>query len=290
MKKTIIYVIIVLMLGSMFASTLPFQSKDNMNVLLLQSVEEIADEALLQQSADIMEQRLRSIGIKNAGFTISASQATIGISFKDDATVQAAAWFLSSRGDLGFYETGSRKEVIGMLQAELKLLELLQVNKDSKMPAAILGAFERSELTAVTEQLLALNNQDMREAGIAFAWGAVPLEGAQLNLYILKGTSPIDASMIENAVVDKDRINGNAEVFIDLDRMGAMGFHDLTGRSISKAVAIVVDNIVYAAPVVQEAISGGKCMISASFSDLEAAQLAAIISSGELPLDFKIVK
>ena len=79
-------------------------------------------------------------------------------------------------------------------------------------------------------------------------------------------------------------------MLIDFDQIGGLEFHDLSESNISKCVAIVLDNLVYAAPVVQQAISGGKCMISGKFSGNELAQLAAIINNGELPLEFQLAK
>lgn len=290
MKKTIIYVIIVLMLGSMFASALPFSGKNNSNEIVLQCIGQEASETLLKQSALIMENRLKSIGIQTNAIEISSDPGSIEISFKEEIDLGNAARLLCSKGELGFFETGDRNEVVRMLQGEDELLRILNASDSKHLPAAIFGVCERSELVKVTELLKGLDDQDLINAGILFAWGASPVEQDLWQLYILKGEATIDASNVEKASVEGDKRTGSTYVMIDLDQRGGQEFQDLTKRSVSKAVAIVLDNIVYSAPVVQEAISGGKCMISGKFSDNEAAQLAAIIDSGELPLDFKVLK
>lgn len=64
----------------------------------------------------------------------------------------------------------------------------------------------------------------------------------------------------------------------------------MTARNINKPVAFVVDDIVYAAPVINEKIAHGKISLTGGgFSKTEVRKLVAVISSGPMPLKFKIV-
>ena len=51
-------------------------------------------------------------------------------------------------------------------------------------------------------------------------------------------------------------------VSIDFDARGARLFDQITAENVKKRLAIVLDNNVYSAPVIQERISGGKAQIS----------------------------
>jgi preprotein translocase subunit SecD len=67
-------------------------------------------------------------------------------------------------------------------------------------------------------------------------------------------------------------------------------FESMTARNINKPVAFVVDDIVYASPMIKEKIAHGKISLTGGgFSKNEVRKLVAVISSGPMPLKFKIV-
>ncbi|HXN07537.1 MAG TPA: protein translocase subunit SecD, partial [Nitrospiria bacterium] len=55
-------------------------------------------------------------------------------------------------------------------------------------------------------------------------------------------------------------------------------------------LAIILDNVVYSAPVIQDRISGGRAQISGSFTPEEATFLAMILRAGALPAPVKIIQ
>lgn len=64
----------------------------------------------------------------------------------------------------------------------------------------------------------------------------------------------------------------------------------MTKKNIGKPVAIVVDNFIISAPVVQQEIIEGNAVISGNFTTDEAKKLAISINSGALPLSIKLVE
>ena len=64
----------------------------------------------------------------------------------------------------------------------------------------------------------------------------------------------------------------------------------MTARNVGKPVAVVLDNFVYSAPNVNEAITTGNSQISGSYTIKEAQDLAEILESGKLPAPAKIVQ
>jgi SecD/SecF fusion protein len=65
---------------------------------------------------------------------------------------------------------------------------------------------------------------------------------------------------------------------------------NLTAASIGKRVAIVLDNYVYSAPVINGEIPNGRSSISGSFTVEEAKDLANVLKAGKLPAPTRIVE
>jgi SecD/SecF fusion protein len=64
----------------------------------------------------------------------------------------------------------------------------------------------------------------------------------------------------------------------------------MTRKNIDKAIAIVVDELVYSAPFVNGEIEGGRADISGGFTAKEAKQLANMMSGGYLPIRLTLIK
>ncbi len=79
-------------------------------------------------------------------------------------------------------------------------------------------------------------------------------------------------------------------VSLDFNAHGARLFDQITGENVKKRLAIVLDNNVYSAPVIQERISGGKAQISGSFTTEEASDLAIVLRAGALPAPVKVIQ
>jgi preprotein translocase subunit SecD len=79
-------------------------------------------------------------------------------------------------------------------------------------------------------------------------------------------------------------------VSMDFDARGARLFDQITAENVKKRLAIVLDNNVYSAPVIQERISGGKAQITGSFAPEEASDLAIVLRAGALPAPVKIIQ
>lgn len=81
-----------------------------------------------------------------------------------------------------------------------------------------------------------------------------------------------------------------AVVGLEFNSVGADKFADLTAKNIGKQIAIVLDGEVLTAPVVQEAITGGRAQISGSRSIEDAERLAILLRSGSLPVKIEILE
>jgi preprotein translocase subunit SecD len=80
--------------------------------------------------------------------------------------------------------------------------------------------------------------------------------------------------------------NGRPSVNFSLTRDGAARFARVTGANIGKQLAIILDNRVVSAPVIQGQISDNG-RITGSFTPQQAADLALVLRSGALPASIK---
>ena len=71
---------------------------------------------------------------------------------------------------------------------------------------------------------------------------------------------------------------------------GARRWAALTKANVGKAVAIVLDGVVYSAPRVNQEIDGGESSISGNFTVEETKDLANTLKSGRMPAPAKIVQ
>lgn len=83
--------------------------------------------------------------------------------------------------------------------------------------------------------------------------------------------------------------SGEQVVQIEFDAKGTKAFADITKRNVGKPVAIVLDNVVITAPVVNEQITAGSAIISGGFTTETAKSLSIALNSGALPAPLKLV-
>ena len=122
-----------------------------------------------------------------------------------------------------------------------------------------------------------------------------------LELYAIRtipGTekAKIEGESIENASQDFDPNTSEVIVEMTMNKQGAKAWADMTTKNTGKPIAIVLDEIVYSAPFVNEPITGGQSRITmgrgrnSQQSIQEAQDLANILKSGKLDAPAKIVQ
>ncbi|MBC6990738.1 protein translocase subunit SecDF [Hymenobacter sp. BT491] len=131
---------------------------------------------------------------------------------------------------------------------------------------------------------------------LTFLWDVKPttIEGQEyLQLYAIRkssaATPPLAGDVVADARQDYDQ-NGRPEVSMQMSPNGAHKWQKLTAANIGRQVAIVLDDYVYSAPVVQSEIAGGNSSISGNFTIEEAQDLANVLKAGKLPAPTRIVE
>ena len=107
--------------------------------------------------------------------------------------------------------------------------------------------------------------------------------------FLLKKRTLLTGANLTNARVDFDQFN-IPFVSINFDKRGARDFERITGDNVNKRLAIVLDDTVASAPVIQEKIAGGQARITGDFTLEEAKDLAIVLRAGALPAPVNILE
>jgi len=87
-----------------------------------------------------------------------------------------------------------------------------------------------------------------------------------------------------------DQQRGIPVVSFKFDTRGAITFGEITSANVGQRFAIVLDNQVITAPVIQQPITGGTGQISGSFTTATANDLAVLLRAGALPASLDVIE
>ncbi len=99
----------------------------------------------------------------------------------------------------------------------------------------------------------------------------------------------ITGDMLDNAQPSFNQ-SGQPVVSFRLNAVGSRKFCSVTRKNVNKPFAIVLDNEIISAPVINEAICGGSGQISGGFDVKEASDLSLLLRAGALPADMEVVE
>jgi preprotein translocase subunit SecD len=114
--------------------------------------------------------------------------------------------------------------------------------------------------------------------------------GAERSPYLLESQTLMTGDYIADARVRPGSGVEGPYVELILSPSGARLFERITGENVKRRLAIVLDNRVYSAPVIQERIGGGRASITGSFDIKEARDLAIVLRAGALPAPVEIIE
>jgi preprotein translocase subunit SecD len=114
--------------------------------------------------------------------------------------------------------------------------------------------------------------------------------GAEREAYVVEARALMTGEYIQDARVRPAQQLQGASVELILNGAGARLFEQITAANVKRRLAIVLDNRVYSAPVIQERIGGGRASITGSFDIKEARDLAIVLRAGALPAPVEIAE
>lgn len=129
---------------------------------------------------------------------------------------------------------------------------------------------------------------------------AAQSQGAPVGTIILPSSDGIDELIFEDVALGGESLvdaqpsfdvqNSQPVVTFRFDTRGAITFGEITSENVGRRFAIVLDDQVITAPVIQTAITGGTGQISGSFTAESANDLAVLLRAGALPATLDIIE
>jgi len=117
----------------------------------------------------------------------------------------------------------------------------------------------------------------------------LPYENSDDQLHISKRVI-VSGDNLVNAKPSLDRQTNETVVSFTFDRAGSKKFARATSKNVGNRVAIILDNKIISAPVVQEPILTGQGQITGDFTFQSATDLALLLRSGALPAPLTIIE
>jgi SecD/SecF fusion protein len=205
-------------------------------------------------------------------------------------------------------DTTSTKEVSSedsLRNALEKQLELLDPVNNAKNVSPVISLLKGNGLVYDVRDTITINRIIKNERYKSFLprdlkllWGVKPVkadDGSQLlELYAIKTTRGTDQAPLEGDVVTDARQTldqtSRPAVSMQMNAEGARKWRKLTSENVGRRIAVVLDDYVYTAPMVNGEIPTGQSEISGNFNIQEAQDLANILKSGSLPAPTQIVE
>ena len=176
------------------------------------------------------------------------------------------------------------------------LLAMLQVTGQG---LSVCGYASVRDTAAINKLIYSQTAKQVLPSDLKLLWSAKPADGIQakniFELHALKvtttnGRAPLEGDVITDAKDEFNQITGQPEVSMTMNSDGARRWAELTKANVGKAIAIVLDGVVYSAPRVNGEISGGQSSISGNFTIQDTKDLANTLKSGRMPAPAHIVQ
>ena len=196
---------------------------------------------------------------------------------KQDAIGQAVDTIRNRLNEFGLAEPTVAKQGTDKILVEVPGIES---REDIERLKKLIERAAHLQLMAVDEERIA--RVETMSDSEAKSFGDIILTDVNTpEKYLVRAIPVLDGSMLTDASVGFDEQNQPVINFA-LNGQGAKIFGDFTGKYVGKRMAVVLDNMVYSAPNINERIGGGRVQISGRFTFSEAQDLAIALRSGAL--------
>jgi preprotein translocase subunit SecD len=194
--------------------------------------------------------------------------------------VQQSIEVISSRiNELGTTEPSIQRQGADRILVEVPGLDDPQRLKD------LIGQTAEMTFHLVQGTTLMADAEQNREIGtFVFPDANNPAIGYIVGEARVRGQDLIDAQTTFN------QQTGEVVVNFRLNTAGARAFGEVTQNNVGRQFAIVLDNVVISAPVINEPILGGTGQISGNFTVQQANDLAILLRAGALPVKLSIIE
>ena len=196
----------------------------------------------------------------------------------DNRTIQQSLEIIRRRVD----EVGTREPTIQRQGTDRILIQVPGIGSAAELKALI-GTTARLTFNPVRGRT-ADENADPGARNVL-----LPAADEPGMFYIIEQTPVVSGEDLVDAQPAFDQ-NGRPAVNFRFNPSGARKFGDYTAQNIGQPFAIVLDDEVISAPVIQSAIPGGSGIITGNFSVEESTDLAVLLRAGALPAELTFLE
>ena len=253
-----------------------------------------ADEVLpyLQQ----LDQRLAN-GDQDTAKVDTAAKAAKAIADKEvKAAKNAKPKFQIKGADKKQNIKATPDDQLAQAKKQHPLLAMLQVTGQG---LSVCGYASVRDTAAINRIIYSQLAKQVLPTDLKLLWSAKPADGIQakniFELHALKvtttnGRAPLEGDVITDAKDQFNNVTGQPEVSMSMNSDGARRWAEMTKANVGKAIAIVLDGVVYSAPRVNGEIDGGQSSINGNFTVQDTKDLANTLKSGRMPAPAHIVQ
>jgi len=261
---------------------------------------------LIDSTIMVLKRRLLNSGYINCTVLYNSAKKEFTVENKGDLEEEFARKWLIKPCEVFFYETYSPVELAEILAAgdkqgkikddKMTFYKLLNFtgNMDSYSRVSDIGTLTGPDAGAFSEvkkKLKPFLPEDCRFAYSKEITYSGHASIASVQVYALRNNEwklPV-YKMLGSAKMGVD-YRGRPTISIRFNEFGRKQFARFTMKNINKAIAIVVDGLVYSAPFVNSEIEGGNAEIAGVFTKQEAKQFADMLSAGYLPVRLTLIR
>jgi len=250
----------------------------------------VRDPARVQDAVRLAREQTQPAGalggtdwnVRVDGARVTMRQTEAGLADAIDRDMKVATEVVRRRID----ELGTREPTI-IRQGSRRIVVQVPGLQDPEQLRALLGRTARLEFKMVEEEA----TQELLQGRNPIGVQVLPYpEGGPPGRIALQRRAMVTGDRITDASQQFDPDTGAPNVVIRFDGAGSLAFGRATRENVNKRFAIVLDNVVLSAPVINEPILGGSARITGNFTVESANELAIALRSGSLPVELSIVE
>ena len=217
------------------------------------------------------------------GLTYNLEVTQEAIAARNTRTLQQSIEIIRRRVD----ELGTTEPTI-QRQGETRILVQVPGLDDPQRLKALLGQTAKLNFHLVDQSMSAyeVENGKRPPAGARVFYTdtepAVP--------YLIRRRAMVSGERLVDASVGFDPQTNAPEVNFRFDAVGAKKFGEVTKANVGRPFAIVLDEKIISAPIIQTAILGGAGRITGNFTVQEANDLDILLRAGALPAPMSILE
>ena len=243
-----------------------------------------------------LDQRLANGETKIDTAKVDTTKATAKQTAKIEKPAKKPKFSLKNSDDPAANAAKGADAQMAAAKKEHPLLSMLQLLPGQSL--SIVGYANIRDTAAINKIIHGQLAKQVLPTDLKLLWSAKPADGIQqknvYELHALKittsdGRAPMEGDVVTDAKDQFDQF-GRPQVSMTMNSEGAREWAALTKANVGKAIAIVLDGVVYSAPRVDGEITGGQSSISGSFTIEDTKDLANTLKSGRMPAPARIVQ